>query len=146
MTLSKYHSARRIAINTYAAKKRVVKEAAEKDKRFALTIALKKSRFLERDLDLAVARADHFHNQYVDQYNLRIRALAEKRRVIHEYTGAVPQVEHEKFKKSFKIALQKWIVQKKKADERNKIMHKQVDYAQAVCKAMTRRRKGWRDL
>ena len=64
MTLPKYHPARRIAINTYAAKKRVVKEAAEKDERLTLTIALKKIGNLEREVDAAIAKADHFEARF----------------------------------------------------------------------------------
>ena len=113
MTLPKYHPARRIAINTYAANKRVVKEAAEKDKRLALTIPLKKIGSMERELDVATAKADHVEARFSKEKKLRFAALAEKRRVIYEYTGSVTQVEHEKFKKSAKAALQKVIVQKK---------------------------------
>ena len=115
MTWPKNQASRRIAYKNYAAKRRVVKEATETAKRLALTIALKKVSSLERELDVAVARADYFETRFSDGKKLRFAALAEKRRVTYEYKGSFTQVEHEKMKKSAKAALQEVIGNKRRS-------------------------------
>ena len=119
MTWPKNQASRRIAYNNYAAKRRAVKEATETAKRLALTIALKKVSSLERELDVAIARANHFEARLLKEKKLRFATLTEKRRVIYEYTGSVTRDEHEKMKKSAKAALQKVTVEKRKVEERN---------------------------
>ena len=113
MTWPKNQASRRIAYNNYAAKRRAVKEATETAKRLALTIALKKVSSLERELDVATKRRDHFEARLLEEKKLRFAALTEKRRVIYEYTGSVTQVEHEKMMRSTKAALQEVIGKKR---------------------------------
>ena len=107
----------------------------------ALANALKKIDSMKRQFMVESARADHFAARLLEEKKLRNASLTKKHRVVHEYTGRVTQVQHEKNMKSAKAAFQEVIGKIKRVKELNNSMHQSLVYWKANKKYLERRRR-----